>query len=260
MTLDEQTVSTLVAELQTARDRNEQVEPLTDRHELTLEDAYRIQSRLLEELYTGTDHRRIGYKVGVTNEEGQAALGAEEPASGVLFDDMLVTGNRVESDSLIDPRFEPEIGFLIDRELPANATFVDVLAATNAILPVIEIADSRIEDWNVQIQDMVADNALASGFLVGDAVWDLSGIDLSMESVQILVNGERTETGTAANVLGHPVRSVSWLANALEERDDPFTAEELVLSGSLTSPIAVEQGETMTVRFATFGDVTVHIS
>ena len=145
------------------------------------------------------------------------------------------------------------------RPIPLDppVTAVDVLAATDAVVPVVEVVDSRIEGWELTAGSAIADNALAARVVHGDAIGDPSGVDLSLEGVVVRRNGERVATGVGADVLGSPARVVAWLADALADRDERLTAGDLISTGSLTELIPFEPGDTVEARFASLGSVTV---
>ncbi len=71
---------------------------------------------------------------------------------------------------LLQPRIEAEIAFVLAEELTAPEIGpADVLAATAALAPALEIVDSRIESWNIDILDTIADNASAGLYTLGAA-------------------------------------------------------------------------------------------
>ena len=66
---------------------------------------------------------------------------------------------------MLQPRVEGEIAFVLKKDLEGpGVTPLDVIAATDYLLPALEIIDSRIADWKIKYEDTIADNA-SSGFL-----------------------------------------------------------------------------------------------
>ena len=49
-------------------------------------------------------------------------------------------------------------------------TVDDVMAATEAVAPALEIVDSRIADWRITLADTIADNASSAAVVLGDWV------------------------------------------------------------------------------------------
>ena len=133
----------------------------------------------------------IGKKIGLTSPAVQQQLGVDQPDFGQLFDDMLYeTGQQVTVDRLLQPRIEAELALVLaqdltvdaDAQINSEAVISKVLAATSHVLPALEIVDSRIADWKIDICDTVADNASAGVFVVGPPVdkarldWELCGM------------------------------------------------------------------------------------
>ncbi len=53
-----------------------------------------------------------------------------------------------------------------------------MLAGTEALVPAIELIDSRIADWRIGLVDTIADNASSAGFALGSARIDPNSADL----------------------------------------------------------------------------------
>lgn len=112
---------------------------------MTLDDAYAVQAALVARK-RAAGLKPIGWKIGLTSRAMQAALQIDTPDSGVLFDDMLFeTGAEVPAGRFIQPRVEAEIAFLLGSDLTGpGLARADVLAATEAVAPSLEILDTRI--------------------------------------------------------------------------------------------------------------------
>lgn len=223
---------------------------------LSIEDGYATQDAFLEHR-TREEGDPIGYKIGFTNEAVQSDLDVNAPAYGRVLADTVRTDRRFGAETLLEPRIEPEIAFLMGADLVPPVSRLDVLAATRLVVPVIEVVDSRIREWAVTAPTAIADNALAARLLVGDNT-TASDVDLVREGVEVLVDGERRATGTGAAVLGHPADAVAWLAETLPDRGDALRAGDVVTTGSITEPIPVAAGETVVARFSSLGTVVAH--
>ena len=153
------------------------IEPLTEQAPgITEHDAREIAFDILGHRM-GHGHRIVGKKVGLTSQATQRSLGIDAPQFGVILDDMTVRdGGRVKASSLIAPRVEPEIAFRLKSALIGpGITAADVLAATDYVFPALEIADSRIKDWRIKLEDLVADNVAAALVVLGSARMDPVG-------------------------------------------------------------------------------------
>jgi 2-oxo-3-hexenedioate decarboxylase len=234
------------------------IEPFTDEDPgLTIERAYDVQ-RALRELHLAGGARIVGAKLGLTSRAKQVAMGVHAPLHGFLTDTMdLGVDEPLRVGSLIHPRVEPEIAFLVADTLAGpGVTVRDVLAATHRVCGALEVIDSRYRDFRFQLPDVVADNASAGGFVLGPPV-DPEGLDLALLGCVLSRNGELEGTAAGAAVMGHPATAVAWLANELGERGEAIHAGWVVLSGGLTAPVALGAGDHVVAEFAHLGSVTL---
>jgi len=258
MTVPDETRDELAESLFTALRTAAPIDRLTATHDLTIADAYDVQRRFVERrLEAGA--RVVGHKIGLTSQGIQDQLGVDRPDFGRLLDAMFVEGHVVPGEDLIAPRIEPEVGFLMAESLEPPVTYLDVLRATRAVLPVLEVIDSRIRDWDIGIEDTIADNASSAMFLAGESLTPVAGTDLSLEGVKLYRNGELAASGVGAAVLDHPARSVAWLANTLGDLDERLEAGHVVLSGSLTPAAPLAPGDAVTAEFTTIGSITARL-
>lgn len=233
------------------------VDPLSTREpDLTVDHAYRIQDHLIERRLALGD-RIVGKKIGLTSRVVQKMLGVGEPDFGQLLASMAVS-DTIAVDTLIQPRIEGEVAFLLDRDLTGpGVTNADVLRATRAVLPCFEVVDSRIRDWKIKLVDTVADNASAGLFVLGYSMADPRTIDLSTCGMVLEKNGSVESTGSGAAALGSPVTCVAWLANALGRFGVSLKAGEIILSGSLGALIPVSRGDNFRLSIGGIGSATV---
>jgi 2-oxopent-4-enoate/cis-2-oxohex-4-enoate hydratase len=235
------------------------VEPLTSRYsDITVEDAYAIQQRLNSRRLEAGE-RIVGKKIGVTSQAVMNMLGVHQPDFGMLTDAMVYNeGQAIEAASLIQPKAEGEIAFLLKRDLMGpGVTAADVLAATEGVMACFEIVDSRIRDWKIKIQDTVADNASCGVFVLGDRVVDPRGLDLVTCGMVLEKNGEVVVTGAGAATMASPLNAMAWLANTLGRLGVPLKAGEVVLSGALGAMVPVKAGDNLRVAIGGIGGCSV---
>jgi 2-keto-4-pentenoate hydratase len=159
---------------------------------------------------------------------------------------------------VLQPRVEAEIAFVLKRDLQGpQVTVMDVLQATAYVVPALEIVDSRIIDWKIQLPDTIADNASSGLYVLGGKPLAVDELDLAQVGMVLYKNGEMVNTGVGAAALGHPAACVAWLANKLSEFDIPLKAGEVILSGALSAAVNAEPGDHFRARFAHLGEVGV---
>ena len=235
------------------------LDPLSSRHpDITIEDAYAVQQRLIARRL-GAGERVVGKKIGVTSQAVMNMLGVFQPDFGILLDGMVYNeGQPIEARTLIQPKAEGEIAFVLKKDLMGpGVTAADVMAATEGVMACFEIVDSRIRDWKIQIQDTVADNASCGVFVLGDRLVDPRDVDLATCGMVLEKNGEIVATGAGAAALGHPANAVAWLANTLGRLGMGLKAGEVVLSGSLGIMVPVQAGDSLRVTIGGIGGCSV---
>jgi 2-keto-4-pentenoate hydratase len=154
------------------------------------------------------------------------------------------------------PRVEVEVGFILAHDLPgANCTEDDVVAATEALVPSIELIDTRITDWKIALCDTIADNASSAGFVLGAGRVAPTDIDITQIEAELIRNGEVVAKGRSDAVLGNPVTAVAWLARKVESFGVRLRAGDIVLPGSCTRAIDARPGDNFIAEFAGLGSV-----
>ena len=235
------------------------IRPLRERAELTIDDAYKISLGFLAKREADGE-RVIGKKIGVTSKAVQDMLGVDRPDFGFLTDRMLVSqGEEYRiAGNLIAPRAEAEIAFILKSDLIGPyVTDDDVLAATESVCACFEIVDSRIERWNIQIVDTVADNASCGIFVLGDARVDPRTLNLPSLKCEVFKNGSLISQGYGSAVQGSPLTAVAWLANTLGAYGVLLRAGDIILSGSLVPLAPAVPGDEFVTHIEALGSARI---
>ena len=236
------------------------VEPITDfEKELSVDDGYKIQELLMDHRYNEGE-KIIGAKAGLTSIAKQKAMGVNEPVYGIITDKMmLVSGEKVELDKFIHPRVEPEIVFILGKDLSGhNLKVEEILDATEFVCCGLEIIDSRYLDFRFTLADVVADNTSASAFILGSPI-PLTNLELDLTGCLLEINNEVVATATGAAVLGHPARAVALLAAWFHTQGKSLKKGWAVLSGGLTNAFPLEPNNYVRGSFAHLGSVSTKV-
>lgn len=255
MALEPSVIERLGDELYEALVAGRTVPNLRDRNPgMDIVDGYRVQERMIARRVAAGE-TIVGKKIGVTSKAVQNAIGVFEPDFGQLTSAMVVAdGETIDLNSLIQPQAEGEIAFVLKQDLIGpGISATDVLRATDYVAACFEIVDSRIDNWDIRIQDTVADNASCGIYALGSEKFDPRDVDLTLAGMVIERNGELAATGVGAAVQGSPLNSVAWLANTLGRLGMPFRAGEVILSGSLGPMIRINDGDRLDVRIGGIG-------
>jgi 2-keto-4-pentenoate hydratase len=202
--------------------------------------AYAVQ-RLQTERRVAEGRRIVGRKIGLTSRVVQDQFGVATPDFGAIFDDLVHSdGAEMPVGAFVSPRVEGEIAFVLNADLDSPTTnVVDVLRATEFVLPAIEIVDSRIAGWDIRITDTIADNASSGGVVLGTTPFPITGTDLTEVGMVLEHRAQPVSTGAGSACLGSPVNAVAWLARAVAAQGDRLRAGDVVLSGALGPMVAV---------------------
>lgn len=258
MTIDAAQQQALADALWSAELQRAPIAPLSGGFAIDVADAYAIQ-HLNQERRLGQGEVLAGHKVGLTSKPMQELLGVSEPDYGFLLQSMLFTdGARLPRVAFCQPRVEPEIAFRLRTALRGpGVSAADVLAASEAVAPALEVVDSRIADWKITLVDTIADNASSAAVVLGEWVALEAAPAPATVAAELIVDGAVVDSGTGAAVLGDPANAIAWLANALAAFDVTLQPGQVLMPGSFTSAYFVHAGTTAGARFAGLGDVSV---
>lgn len=255
MTLDNNTIAALAEQLETCELQARDTSKITDRYpDMDWDDAYAIQDAILQRKLARGAHV-VGFKAGLTSHAKMRQMGVATPVFGFLVDSFSVPeGGAVKTAELIHPKVEPEIAFVLKRALKGPGCHIGaVLAATDFVLPGIEVIDSRYRDFKFDSKSVVADNTSAARFVVGGRALRPEQVDLRTVGIVLEKNGEPVALGAAAAVLGHPAAAIAMLANHLGARGQEIPAGSLILSGGVTEAVAVKAGDAINLRVQDMG-------
>jgi 2-keto-4-pentenoate hydratase len=233
--------------------------PFTEKYpEIAPEESYRIQLALIE-MKKADGAKVVGKKIGLTSKAMQKTLNVDQPDYGHILDGMVLQdGALFRVGELIQPKIEPEIAFILARELKGpGVTPIEVLSATRFVVPALEIIDSRIEGWKIKLCDTIADNASSARVVLGNSPKRVEDFDLKLVGMVLEKNGEIIQTGAGGAVLGHPAVAVAWLANAVGQFGVSLGAGEIVMPGALCAAADVAAGDLLRASFAGLGSVSV---
>ncbi len=254
----------LAAELHEAQRSGVQIDQFSARFPgMTADDGYRV-SRTWLELKLGEGRTVRGHKIGLTSRAMQQVAGFDEPDYGTLLDDMFYSdGDQIPFERFIVPRVEVELAFVLGRPLRGpGVTIIDVLRATDYLVPAFEIIDARIRRVDPRtgatrrVQDTIADNAASAGIVLGGRPVTPDSIDPRWVGALLYRNGVIEETGIAAGVLNHPANGVAWLANRFGRWGQHLEAGEVLLGGSFTRPVDAAPGDVVHADFGPLGSIS----
>lgn len=224
----------------------------------TVDEGYAVQDALTAAM----GHAVAGYKIGATNETVQAKFGVDRPISGRLFEPFVLNSPaEIAAGAVTAYIIEAEFAFRLAKDLPPRGrdyTVEEVMAATDALHPAIEIPDTRYEDWlSAGVAQLIADDSVAGFLVLAPPASDWRAIDLSRHPVVVRVNDETVSEGVGANVMGDPRTSLTWLVNDRAARGEGLKAGQVVTTGSAADVVKVKPGDVVHAEFGALGAVQV---
>jgi len=262
--LEHSTISAAARRLHQAEQSRQPVRQISlDHPDITIADAYAIQREWIK-LKLGEGRRIIGHKIGLTSRAMQMSSQIDEPDYGTLLDDMLFQdGSDIACERFIDPMIEVELAFVLKERLAGvNLTMMDVLSATDYVIPAAEIIDARCHRTDPEtrrprkVMDTISDNAANVGIIMGGRPIRPMDADLRWISALLYRNGVIEETGVAAGVLNHPANGIAWLARKFAPFDVALEPGQIILSGSFTRPVKVRSGDTFHIDYGQLGAIS----
>ena len=227
----------------------------------SLEEAYLIQDELTKK-YLSADkkNRLIGKKIGCTNKAAQIQLNIKESFFGnMFFNNISESNSKINSKKYFSPFVEPEFSFLMKNELDTSKAPYSpniVYESISAVLPSIELVDSRYKDWtSIGVNNLIADNAVHAHWVFGDLVEDLNFFNFNNHSVDLFINDEFIEKGNSSNVMGNPINSLTWLINNMALVGKSLPKNYYVSTGTCTKAIPISEGDHIKADFGKLGTV-----
>ncbi len=213
---------------------------LSSTTKFSLDDAYHIQKKMIS-LRIGRGEHRVGMKMGFTSRAKMVQMGVSDMIWGRLTSKMLVEdGGQISLSKYVHPRVEPEVAYLLKAQLAGPVSPAQAVAAVEGVAPAIEIIDSRYDQFKFTVEDVVADNASSSGFVVGP--WSKPDIDLSNLGMILEFDGRPVQIGSTAAILGNPARSLAAASRMVAEHGERLEAGWIVMAGGATEAVALSEG------------------
>ena len=259
MKLDAQTIATLAERLENCELQAHDTTKITDEYpDMDWDDAYAIQNEI-KRRKVARGCKIIGLKAGLTSHAKMKQMGVSTPVFGFMADYYAVPdGGECKVSELIHPKVEPEIAFVTKAELRGPGCHIgSVLAATDFVMPGIEVIDSRYRDFKFDLKSVVADNTSAARFVLGGQPMQVAGVDLRTVGIVMEKNGQAVAFGAGAAVLGHPAAAIAMLVNHLAERGESLPAGSLILSGGIAEAVSVQAGDNITLRVQGMGSTSI---
>ena len=259
MKLDQKTINSLAEHLENAELQVHDVTMITgDYPDMDWDDAYAIQDEIRRRK-EARGNKTVGLKAGLTSFAKMKQMGVETPVFGFVSDYMArPDGGEIKHGEMIHPKVEAEICIVTKAPLKGpGCNVAAVMAATDFVVPAVEVIDSRYRDFKFDLKSVIADNTSSSRFVIGGRPRSLDGLDLRTLGVVLEINGDIKSMAAGAAVLGNPLAAVAMMANHLSARGRDIPAGTFIMTGGVTEALLVNPGDNVAVRFQDLGTVSM---
>jgi len=225
-------------------------------------EAYAVQDRLRLHLAGRGLGGLAGFKIGCTTQVMQTYLGIDHPCAGALSSARIYpSGLEFPSAAYVRPGVECEIAVEIARDLaPSEGPFdrKRLQGVVAAVYPAIEIVDDRYDNWReMDLPTLVADDFFHAALVLGPRNAEWHGIDISAVQGIARIDGVEVGRGVGADILGHPLDALAWLANHRAARGLGLRAGDIVSLGSMTETRWLKPGERAEIEIGGLGTVSL---
>lgn len=258
ITLSREDIVLLTDRIEAAQKSAQPIAKLTDDFPaMTVADGYAVQLELRRR-WLAAGRRQVGWKAGLTSRAKMDQMGVFVPGIGFLMADMArPESSEVRTDDLVHPRVECEVAFMTKLALKGDkCTREEVLAATDFVMPALEIIDSRFAGFKFDLPSVIADNSSSARYIAGGRPRYPSDVDISSLGVVLEKNGEVVAMASSAEVMEHPADAIGLLVKVLSELGEELPAGSFVMSGSITAAIPVQPGDYIVARYQELGSIS----
>ncbi|MFK7943980.1 MAG: 2-keto-4-pentenoate hydratase [Paracoccaceae bacterium] len=227
--------------------------------------AYEVQARLRAILSSRSPGPQMGWKIGCTTPVMQQYLSIPHPCAGTLYRGSIQrnAGTLVATDYL-KLGLECEIAVQLARDLPLQDQIYErahVESAVWGVMASIEIVEHRFADFKkAATPSLVADDFFSAGCVLGHPIpLDHAGDLAKLQGGFAVGGGHPAQTGTGAEILGHPLVALAWLADQAARLGTPLQAGQVVTLGSVVKTIYPKPGQRIEARFTRLPSVSVDV-
>jgi len=208
----------------------------------------------------------FGWKIAATSLDGQKHIGVDAPIAGRLLKERYnKSGASVSLKNNIMKKIEAEFAFKLLNDIQPRSneyTTDEIIERIDSVVAAIEIPDSRFLNFDkVGGNLVIADNAYAGDFILSDYfVSDFKNIDFKNFKVNCYKNNELAESGIGSNVLGDPLKALTWIINELSSLNISCKKQQIIMTGTCIKPLTVKADDKILIDFYELGKVDCHLT
>ena len=231
----------------------------------TVEEGYDVQEVLHQILSDDGWGALVGHKIGCTTQVMQQYLSIDHPCAGEVFESSVHHGSaelplsqfhRIGVECEIAARLSKPLG-----DIGTPYTRENVRGAVGALMAGIELVDDRYVNYpSFPAPTLIADDFFNVGVVLGEEVEDWQSLDLENIEGAMIIDGAEVGRGRGADILGHPMEALAWLANHRIARGMPLEAGTFIMLGSVVKTVHFDKAADVTIRFEGLGEASVQFT
>lgn len=224
---------------------------------ISLADAYAIQAISLARRHERGE-KLTGFKLGFTSKAKMEQMGVHEIIWGRLTNQMEVkqNGNLIRA-QFIHPRVEPEIAFLIGKQIDRPITLAEATDFLDGVAGALEVIDSRYQNFKFSFEDVIADNCSSAAYTIGE--WQPPSTPINNLAISLTINDKVVQQGNANAILGNPMESLIEIARMLSAQGIIIERGMVILAGAATSAVHIHPADKIEGLFETLGNVRLNV-
>jgi 2-keto-4-pentenoate hydratase len=200
--------------------------------------------------------RSLGWKVGFGSADAMERLGIDAPLVGFLTDRSLIDpANGVSLSGWAAPALEPEVAVHVGTDLRAGDDLAAAQSAIAALGPAFELVD--IDPPPREVEAILAGNIFQRNVALGAA--DSSAPAAALRGRVTGPGGRRGVVEDPQAVTGDLVGIVRHVADLLGSLGEMLRAGEVVICGSIVSPIAVAPSDVVAYALDPVGGMSIRL-
>ncbi|MBA4739820.1 MAG: fumarylacetoacetate hydrolase family protein [Burkholderiales bacterium] len=222
---------------------------------MNVDEAWQLQTAVAS-LRIKRGEKPVGYKIGCVDEGNQKMIGINHPAWGRLWDTERHTdGAQLQKSDYDNPSMEAEFGIVLGSDIdPAKAEFEDIIDAIASVHPVIEIHNFVFRGEHPKGPELLANNAIHSGVVLGNSVIDCK--DRMSTDLELVYDGEVVDAWKDKRWPHDMLSALGWLIDQQAKKGIKLKKGELILTGAFGPPIPIQDKKLVECKSSALGSVS----
>jgi len=225
-------------------------------HPISLEQAYDIQALSIERRLDRGE-QLTGVKLGFTSKAKMEQMGVHDMIWGRLTDAMARAHNgSISLSQFIHPRAEPEIAFLLSKDVTHALSMEEAKEYVEAVAVAIEIIDSRYENFKFSLEDVVADNCSSSAYVIGK--WMPNDTTIQNIKITLSIDNQLISEGNSNAILGNPWESLLAATRLASQNGLMLKKGQIILAGAATPATYLKPSQQVEASAEGLGSVSLN--